>query len=88
MFDWIQYFANWVTFNVLHLAKGQHLAEALNFFIYDSIKIMLLLFVIIFFMGIVNSYFPIEKVRNFLSRNKLFGLEYIMASLFGVVIPI
>lgn len=87
MFDWIQYLADWVVYDTLHLAKGQHLAEALNFFIYDSIKILLLLFVIIFFMGIINSYFPIEKVRNFLSRNKLFGFEYLMASLFGVVTP-
>ena len=87
MFDWIQNFADWVTFDTLHLVKGKHLSEALNFFIYDSIKILLLLFVIIFFMGIINSYFPIEKVRNFLSRNKLFGFEYLMASLFGVVTP-
>lgn len=38
-------------------------------------------------MGIVNSYFPIDKVKNYLSRHKLFGLEYLMASLFGVVTP-
>jgi len=38
-------------------------------------------------MGIINSYFPIDRVRNFLSRNKFFGLEYLMASLFGVVTP-
>ncbi|MGH1438441.1 MAG: permease, partial [Lewinella sp.] len=38
-------------------------------------------------MGIINSYFPVEKVRNFLSRNKLYGTEYLMASLFGVVTP-
>lgn len=50
-------------------------------------KILLLLFVVIFFMGIVNSYFPVEKVRNFLSRNKLYGAEYLMASVFGVVTP-
>jgi hypothetical protein len=87
MFDWIQNMADWIVFDVLHLEHGQHLAEALNFFIYDSVKILLLLFVIIFLMGIVNSYFPIEKVRNFLSRNKLYGLEYLMASLFGVVTP-
>ena len=87
MFNWIQKLADWLVFDALHLAKGQHLAEALNFFIYDSIKILLLLFVIIFFMGIINSYFPIEKVKNYLSRNKLFGFEYLMASLFGVVTP-
>jgi len=65
MFDWIQKLADWIVFDALHLAKGQHLAEALNFFIYDSIKILLLLFVIIFFMGIINSYFPIDKVKNY-----------------------
>ena len=87
MFDWIQNMADWIVFDLLNLEQGQHLTEALNFFIYDSVKILLLLFVIIFLMGIVNSYFPIEKVRNFLSRNKLYGFEYLMASLFGVVTP-
>lgn len=87
MFDWIQHIADWFVFDVLHLEKGQHLSEALNFFIYDTTKILLLLFVIIFLMGIINSYFPIDKVRNFLSRNKLYGFEYLMASLFGVVTP-
>lgn len=87
MFDWIQNIADWFVFDTLGLEKGAHLAEALNFFIYDTTKILLLLFVIIFLMGIVNSYFPIDKVRNFLSRNKLYGFEYLMASLFGVVTP-
>ncbi|HQX02738.1 MAG TPA: permease, partial [Flavobacterium sp.] len=59
----------------------------LNFFVYDTIKILLLLFVIVFIMGIVNSYFPVEKIRNFLSRNKLFGFEYVLASTFGAITP-
>ena len=87
MFDWIQNLANWFVYDVLNLAKEQHLAKALNFFIYDTTKILILLFVVIFFMGIVNSYFPVDKVKNYLSRNKLYGLEYLMASLFGVVTP-
>lgn len=87
MFDWIQQLADWLVFNVLNLEKGRHLTEALNFFIYDSIKILLLVLVIIFFMGIVNSYFPVEKVRNYLSRKRLYGFEYLMASSFGVVTP-
>lgn len=87
MFKWLEDLAGWVVFDLLKMQQGHHLAEALNFFIYDSIKILLLLFAVIFFMGIVNSYFPIEKVRNYLSRHKLYGLEYLMASLFGVVTP-
>lgn len=87
MFNWIERLANWIVFDLFQMQPGQHLAEALNFFIYDSIKILILLFVVIFLMGIVNSYFPIEKVRNFLSRKKLYGFEYLIASLFGVVTP-
>ncbi len=87
MFEWLKNFADWFVFELLGLAHSNHLAEALHFFIYDSVKILLLLFVVIFFMGIINSYFPVEKVRNYLSRNKFYGLEYLMASLFGVVTP-
>ena len=87
MFDWVRNIADWLVYDVLNLNKGLHLAEALNFFIYDTTKILILLFIVILFMGIVNSYFPIDKVKNYLSRNKLFGLEYFMASLFGVVTP-
>lgn len=87
MFDWIQNIADWLVYDLLNLNKGQKLAEALNFFIYDTTKILILLFMVIFFMGIVNNYFPIDKVKSYLSRNKLYGLEYLMASLFGVVTP-
>lgn len=87
MFDWLQKIVDWLVYDILELEKGRHLSEALNFFIYDAIKILLLLFVVVFFMGIINSYFPVEKVKNYLSRKKLYGLEYLMASLFGVVTP-
>lgn len=87
MFDWIQNITDWFVYDILNLDKKQHLAEALNFFIYDTTKILILLFLVIFFMSIVNSYFPIDRVKNYLSRNKLYGLEYLMASLFGVVTP-
>jgi uncharacterized membrane protein YraQ (UPF0718 family) len=87
MFDWLQNIADWLVYDTFGLSAEQHLAQALNFFIYDSIKIILLLFIIIFLMGIINSYFPVEKVRNYLSRKKLYGLEYLMASIFGVLTP-
>ena len=87
LFGQLQDAINYLVFDILNLQKGSHLAEALIFFIFDSIKILFLLFVIIFFMGIINSYFPIERVKNFLSRKKLYGLEYLMASLFGTVTP-
>lgn len=87
MFNWVDQLASWLVFEVFEMNRGSHLAEALHFFIYDTTKILILLFIVIFLMGIVNSYFPVNKVRNYLSRNKLFGFEYLMASLFGVVTP-
>lgn len=87
MFDWVQHIADWLVYDIFGLKKGAHLSEALNFFFYDVAKILILLFVVIFIMGVVNSYFPVDKVKNYLSRHKLYGLEYLMASLFGVVTP-
>jgi uncharacterized membrane protein YraQ (UPF0718 family) len=87
MFNWVDQLASWLVFEVFKLSEGSHLAEALHFFIYDTTKILILLFLVIFLMGIVNSFFPVKKVRNYLSRNRLFGFEYLMASLFGVVTP-
>jgi uncharacterized membrane protein YraQ (UPF0718 family) len=87
LFDKIQQIADYLVFDILGLSAESHLAEALNFFIYDSVKILLLLVLIIFIMGIINSYFPIERVKNYLSRKKLYGFEYLMASLFGTLTP-
>ncbi|HQU84302.1 MAG TPA: permease [Pyrinomonadaceae bacterium] len=87
MFDWLQNFADWLIYILAGIEKGSHLGDALNFFVFDTIKILILLFVITFLMGIVNAYFPVERIRSFLSRNKLFGLEYLLASLFGAVTP-
>lgn len=87
MFDWLQHLADWLIYTALGISSQSHLGEALNFFVYDTIKILILLFLITFLMGIVNSYFPIDRIRNFLSRNKLYGGEYVMASTFGAVTP-
>lgn len=87
MFDWVQYFADWVTYFVFGIAEHSKWGDALDFFIYDTIKILILLFLITSIMGVVNSYFPVDKIRNFLSRNKLFGLEYFLASTFGAITP-
>lgn len=57
------------------------------FFVYDSIKILLLLFLISALMGIVNAYFPVERSRNYLSSHRLYGLQYLLASLFGAITP-
>jgi uncharacterized membrane protein YraQ (UPF0718 family) len=87
MFDWLQSFADWLIYSAFAIEQHTKLGDALNFFVFDTLKIALLLFAITTVMGIVNSYFPVQKVRNFLSRNKLYGLEYLFASTFGVITP-
>lgn len=87
MFDWLQHFADWLIYAVIGLDPETGLATAMNFFVYDTIKILILLFTIVMLMGIVNVYFPIERLKNYLHRNKLFGLEYLLASVFGAITP-
>lgn len=87
MFDWLQRLANWIIYDLFKVVEGSKLGDALDFFIFDSIKILILLLLITSIMGVVNSYFPVDKIRNFLSRNKLLGLEYLLASTFGAITP-
>lgn len=83
----IQEFANWLVYGVFGLDAATHLGTAVNFFFYDTIKILILLFLISVLMGIINAYFPIDRVRNYLASHKLYGLQYVLASLFGAVTP-
>ncbi|MDZ7659371.1 permease [Fodinibius sp.] len=87
MFDWLESFADWFVYSILQISAESHLGTALNFFVYDTIKILILLFVIVFIMGIVNAYFPVERLRNLLQRKKLYGLEYFLSSIFGAITP-
>jgi uncharacterized membrane protein YraQ (UPF0718 family) len=79
MFDWLVNLSAIFVFNNLGLEKGSHLGEALHFFIYDTIKIFILLITIIYLVTLLRSYFPIEKARDYLSgKHKLVQhfLEY------------
>ena len=83
----IQNLADWLVFSIIGLDNETALGSAVNFFVYDSIKILLLLFLISALMGIVNAYFPVERLRNYLFSHRLYGLQYLLASLFGAITP-
>ena len=78
--------ADYVVFDLLMVRPGTHLGEALNFFIYDTIKIFFLLSVIIFIVAVIRSYFPPEKTRRILSRRRVYVGNALAASL-GIVTP-
>ena len=83
----IQNFADWLVYDSFGLLSSTALGTAVNFFFYDSIKIIILLFFISILMGIINAYFPIERLRNYLITHKMYGLQYLLASLFGAITP-
>ncbi|MDA8169576.1 MAG: permease [Nitrospiraceae bacterium] len=83
MLGWL---ASYVTYGVLGLAHGSHLADALEFFVHDTVKIFLLLSIIIFAVSIIRSYFPPERTKKMLSHKKEF-MGNIMAALLGIVTP-
>ena len=83
-FEWI---ANYITYNIFALTAGTHLADALQFFIYDSLKILALIIFITHLMSLIRYYLPIEKLRDFLTKHKFYGLDYFLATVFGAITP-
>ena len=80
------WFADLVAWRILHLTAGSRLGEAVHFFVYDTLKIFVMLSVIIFFVAIIRSFFPPEKTRKILShKHQYFG--NIIAALLGIVTP-
>ncbi len=68
------------------LGTGGRLAGAVSFFIFEAPKVLLLLTLIVFVVGIVRSYFSPDKTRRLLEGKKLFTGN-VMAGLLGIVTP-
>jgi uncharacterized membrane protein YraQ (UPF0718 family) len=82
----IKAFADWLTYNIFEMQEGTHIADAVNFFVYDTIKIFLMLTVIIFAVSVIRSFFPPEKVKKILANKAEFAGN-ILAALLGIVTP-
>ncbi|WP_201301041.1 permease [Sunxiuqinia indica] len=82
----MQWFADLITYDVFHMNPEAHLTQAVNFFLFEVPKVILLLILIIFIIGIIRSYFSAEKTRKVLEGKSLFTGN-IMASLLGIVTP-
>ncbi len=79
-------FADWVTTGVFKLEVGSHVHESLHFFVYDSLKIIVLLSFMIFTISLIRSFFPPERVKLLLSKtNGLF--KHLLAASLGVLSP-
>jgi uncharacterized protein len=78
--------ADYIVYSVLSMERNSSFAEALRFFIYDTPKVLLLLALVVFILGIVNTYFSPQKTRKALEGKPLF-VGNIMASMLGIVTP-
>lgn len=79
-------FANWLTFGVFGIDPSSHLGGSVHFFIYDSLKIIILLSFMIFTISLIRSFFPPERVKVML--NSTSGLfKHLLAASLGVLSP-
>lgn len=78
--------SNYLVYEIIGMAKGTHLTESIRFFIFEVPKVMLLLVIIVFVVGIIRSYFSPESTRKALEGKPLF-LGNIMAGSLGIVTP-
>jgi len=82
----LQIFSDWLSFSFLDLAENSLVGQAVSFFVYDSLKIAILLLAIIFAVALLRSYLPAEKIKRILSHKFEF-IGNILAALFGTVTP-
>jgi len=77
---------DWFVYNLLGFSKDSLLGGAINFFIYDIVKILFLLVVVIYAIAIIRSFLPPERIKAMLtSKNQYFG--NVLAGLFGMITP-
>jgi uncharacterized protein len=86
IYHFLEPFTNWLIFSAFGMSKGDHLAEAIWFFIFEFPKVLMLLTLIIFFVGIVRTFFTPERTRKALEGKKTFTGN-VMASMLGIVTP-
>lgn len=78
-------FSNWLTYEIFKLSPETKFGAAVDFFIYDSVKILFLLFVLIFVIGVMRTFLPQKKVKKWMGQKGIAG--NIFSSLFGAITP-
>jgi uncharacterized membrane protein YraQ (UPF0718 family) len=79
-------FAGFITYNVFSIKQGSHLGEAVHFFLYDTPKVLMLLSLVIFGVGIIRTFFTPERTRKILAGKKE-SVGNIFAAVLGIVTP-
>mgnify|MGYP000538253440 FL=1 len=86
MFYYWEKLVDFFVYSFLGLTKEDSFTATLHFFIFDTVKIFILLLGIIYAVSILRTWFNVEKVRVYLQGKSLF-LGNVLASLFGIITP-
>ncbi len=86
LFGNLQLISDWLVDSVIGMQKGDHLTESIRFFIFEVPKVLMLLALIIFVVGIIRTYFSAERTRKMLEGKSTFTGN-IMASILGIFTP-
>lgn len=79
-------FSNWFSYSLLGLSAESHLGSAVQFFVYDTPKVLMLLLLVVFFVGILRSFVTVDWTRRVLAGKKE-SVGNVLAALLGVVTP-
>jgi len=79
-------FSQFFAYGLLGLERGSHLGEAISFFVYDTPKVLMLLTIIVYFVGILRTFFTPERTRKVLA-GKRESVGNVFAACLGVVTP-
>jgi uncharacterized membrane protein YraQ (UPF0718 family) len=82
----LSWFSSWVTYDLLHLGRKSHLGEAVAFFLLDAPKVLMLLTLVVFGVGIVRSFFTPERTRDILAGKREIAGN-VLAALLGIATP-
>ncbi|MBI2429224.1 MAG: permease [Ignavibacteriales bacterium] len=86
LYNTLERLTDLIVYSLLQFQKETSLASTIHFFIYEVPKVLLLLTLIVFAVGIIRSYFSPERTRKILGGKKLF-VGNVLASLLGIVTP-
>jgi uncharacterized membrane protein YraQ (UPF0718 family) len=79
-------FSYFFAYSLLGIEKGRHMGEAIQFFVYDTPKVMMLLTLVVFVIGMLRSFFTQERTRKYLAGKRESGGN-VMAAVLGIVTP-
>ncbi len=82
----IKLFSEWVTYKLLNIYPDSFLGEAVEFFIYDVLKIFILLYILIFAASFIRSYISTNKIHKLLGHKRLY-LGHLLATFLGILTP-